>query len=277
MRKLLATIALAGALSGCIHQSPVLLQSPTGAAGSTSEQVQAPNGLDDWAWYRTPATGGRNLTFAVRQPRGVPRQQTVLLVHSSSGLSRRDLSLADQYAARGFTTVVGCWFYAPHATGISGCYNAPTFTGQSWGAVNDLNALVKAVEGLLPQPLSLVGLSRGAGVVALRAAQGHPEPVVLLSGLLTRPLHPMWGAHPLDDFPTRFTATIDAPAYVWSANDDVITPPSLQSDWFFLAMLVYGKDVRYSKYDFGGHDFVLDPALGEHTVNVTSAWLEEVL
>jgi len=223
-----------------------------------------------WQWYRTPAaTSERNLTFAVREPRGGNiRSQTVLVLHASSGFSMADMKLADNYAAQGFTAVVGEWFYTPH--GFS-THNAPTFTGQSWAAVNDVSALVRATRRVTGQAVAIVGVSRGASVAALRAAQGHEEPVALLSCLCTSPLRQGWGAHSHDDFPTRHASGIAAPVSVWSAADDAVTPVNTQQRPFVNALRASGNVPRFRVYPHGGHG-------GAHEVFVadSSRWIAQV-
>ena len=97
--------------------------------------------------------------------------------------------MPSKLASRGFDVAVGCWFSSVNvlrsAERHHPLWDAPAFKGVVDAAVPDLDSLVEAAHDTLgtSTPLVLVGFSRGGGITALRASEGGPEPVVLVSGL----------------------------------------------------------------------------------------------
>jgi dienelactone hydrolase len=154
-------------------------------------EVPAPaNGADTtFHWFAHPAANGAHVLLGVRRLETATPHGVVLLVHASGGLDADYLRFADALYARGFDVAVGCWFSTVHV-GAAGdisipCTDAPAFKGVVDDAVPDLDSLVEATYHALgaSKRLMLVGFSRGAGIVALRAAGGALEPVALASGM----------------------------------------------------------------------------------------------
>lgn len=140
-------------------------------------------------WFVHPAANGAHVLLGVYRRPGAEPRPGVLLVHASAGLNTDYLTFARQLGDAGFDVVVGCWFATVEQTSDQGitipCTDAPPYKGVVDDAVPDLDALVEGAHDALGSstPLAIMGFSRGAGIAALRATTGRPEPVVLVSGM----------------------------------------------------------------------------------------------
>ncbi|MFN8026164.1 MAG: hypothetical protein U0W40_07360 [Acidimicrobiia bacterium] len=146
---------------------------------------------DGFQWHTVRLPGGNSTPVGVIRAadgRGGERP-AVLLVTGTEGLNLDYPQFAQELAAQGFDVAVGCWFRTegPTGAGTAGiaCPQAPPFKGVSGAAVADLDALVQGADRALggPSTLALVGFSRGGGIAMLRA-DGAPNPVVSVSGML---------------------------------------------------------------------------------------------
>jgi dienelactone hydrolase len=155
----------------------------------TSEVPRPGNVADEaFRWYLHPA-GDSHVLVGVKLAAGPGPHPAVLLVHASGGLNTDYVAFAEELVDRGFDVAVGCWFATvdvPDPDHIEiPCEDGPPFKGVVDAAVPDLDALVEATRDTLgtSTPITVVGFSRGAGIAALRASSGRPEPVVLVSGM----------------------------------------------------------------------------------------------
>jgi dienelactone hydrolase len=154
----------------------------------------------------------------------------LLILNGGDGFRRVYETLAQRFAAEGFTVIVGCWYEHPtplaqRANGIA-CVDGPTWKGMNSSSVADLDALVAAaalVPEVDPTRLAILGHSYGAGVALLRAAKGHTEPVISSSGFVAR--YPTYdGGMPTDQYAAEVALGIHAAVLVVHGRADPITP-----------------------------------------------------
>jgi dienelactone hydrolase len=220
---------------------------PTAAAG------------DGYRWYVYPVGGGPNVMLAVRR-NGAPGTRPAVLVDDTSGGFNLDyLDFADELVARGFDVVVGCLYTPPDPLDQGGgripCADAPLFDGVAETMVAQLDALVAASYDALggPTQLAVMGFSRGAGIAALRASGGRPEPVVLVSGRYEgwTSAGTMGPPGPLDvaDRADRWLA----PTLILHGTSDGAVPIR-EAYRLEAALRGVGVDVQSHYYDGGGHN-----------------------
>ena len=162
---------------------------------------------------------------------------------------------------------MGCWFSSVNVSDpqnvIIPCTDAPAFKGVVDAAVPDLDSLVEAAHHALgtSTPLVLVGFSRGGGITALRASEGGPEPVILVSGL-----YEAWNGIGSDvaGGEVNVVERVDgwsAPTLLLHGTDDAAVPV-VQAQHLEAALLAHGVDVTARYYQGAGHNLDRDPAVG---------------
>jgi dienelactone hydrolase len=233
-----------------------------------------PGGDADFQWFVHPAANGAHVLLGVYHPPGAGPRPGVLLVHASGGLNTDYLAFARQLAAAGFDLVVGCWFAtleqgADQSITIP-CTDAPPFKGVVDDAVPDLDALVEGAHDALGSstPLALVGFSRGAGIAALRASAGRPEPVVLVSGM-----YEGWNGigSTVPGGEVDVVGRVDgwhAPALILHGTGDEAVPVS-QAQHLEAALRDRGVDVDAHYYDGVGHNLGGDPGATDFAERLT--------
>jgi dienelactone hydrolase len=219
-------------------------------------------------WYSHPASNGANVLIGVRRQPGPGPHPGVLLVHATGGLNTDYVAFADDLAARGFDVAVGCWFATPDVVDPQNveiaCADAPPFKGVVDEAVPDLDSLVEAAHHALgaSEPLTLVGFSRGAGIAALRASAGRPEPVVLIAGM-----YEGWNGigSTLPGGEVDVVKRVDgwsAPTLILHGALDGAVPVS-QALHLEEALRARGVDVEAHYYESGAHNLGADPAAAD--------------
>jgi dienelactone hydrolase len=185
----LAIVVTATACSSAEKNSSERTPTDTKPTGVTAVPSPAVAADANFSWFLHPAANGNHVLLGVYRPPGDGPRPGVLLVHASGGLNTDYLAFARTLGAAGFDVVLGCWFATVEQTSDQGitipCTDAPPYKGVVDDAVPDLDALVDGAHEILgpSTPLALVGFSRGAGIAALRATGGRPEPLVLVSGM----------------------------------------------------------------------------------------------
>ena len=232
-------------------------------------EVPRPANVADTAfrWYIHPVDSAVHVLVGVRRQAGPGPHPGVLLVPASGGLNTDYVGLADRLAARGFDVAVGCWFASidvsdPLSIAIP-CTDAPAFKGVVDAAVPDLDSLVEATHHALgaSTPLVIVGFSRGGGITALRASEGQPEPVVLVSGLFEG-----WNGIG-SDVPGGEVNVVErvdgwrAPTLLLHGTADAAVPV-VQAQHLEAALRAHGIDVAAHYYEGAGHNLDGDPAVG---------------
>jgi dienelactone hydrolase len=225
-------------------------------------------GQAGFQWFVHPAANGAHILLGVYREPGPEPRPGVLLVHASAGLNTDYLAFARQLADAGFDVVVGCWFATVEETADQTitipCADAPPFKGVVDDAVPDLDALVEGAHDVLgpSTPLAVVGFSRGAGIAALRAAEGRPEPVILVSGMYegwngvqsTVPGGEVDVVERVDDW--------HAPTLILHGTGDAAVPVS-QAQHLADALHARGVDVDAHYFEGAGHNLGGDAAAPE--------------
>jgi dienelactone hydrolase len=228
--------------------------------------VPAPPQAGDagFQWFVHPAANGAHILLGVYRRPGAEPRPGVLLVHASGGLNTDYLTFARKLADAGFDVAVGCWFATVEEAADQSitipCTDAPPFKGVVDDAVADLDALVEGAHDALgaSTPLAIVGFSRGAGIAALRAAEGRSEPVILVSGM-----YEGWNdiGSTVPGGEVDVVERVDgwhAPALILHGSDDAAVPASQAHD-LEQALREQGVDVDAHYYDGAGHNLAGDP------------------
>lgn len=271
MWRVIACITIAAAATACStteRATPVPESTSTTAPDVT--RVPPPAAADDtsFQWFVHPAADGAHVLLGVYRRPGAEPRPSVLLVHASGGLNTDYLAFARQLGDAGFDVAVGCWFATVEQTDDEGvaipCADAPPFKGVVDDAVPDLDALVEAAHDVLGRatPLALVGFSRGAGIAALRASAGRPEPVILVSGM-----YEGWNGigSTVPGGEVDVVERVDgwhAPALILHGTADQAVPVS-QAQHLEDALRERGVDVAAHYYDGAGHNLSADPHVGD--------------
>ena len=229
-------------------------------------------------WYEYPARDGRQVLLGVVRSDAAGPRPAVVVLHGGDGFNTDIVAFAEELSARGFDVGFGCWWAtAPSAPGMSTnefiqCPHAPRFKGVSDAAVSDVDTLVEGVRRALGRPsrVALLGFSRGAGIAALRASQGSPEPVILVAGMFE-------GTSNLGFFPGEVdiiarVAGIKAPVLILHALGDDFVPVAQAID-FEAALRVTGTDVEANYYDVATHGVAQVPWLRVDILDRTARFL----
>jgi dienelactone hydrolase len=237
---------------------------PTTTTTAVPDIVEVPRpenvGDERFVWFTHPASGGHSVLMGVLRSAAPLPHPAMLVVHSSVGLAVDNIRFAEELAARGFDVVIGCWF-APHITpDIEGqvipCTDAPPYQGVVDAAVPDLDALVEAARHALgpDRDLAILGASRGAGIAALRATTGAPEPLVLVSGL-----YEGWnaiGSPPGNEANVvERAAGVRAPIVMFHGIADGAVPV-VQAEHLEAALRAAGVEVDAAYYEGAGHNLL---------------------
>jgi dienelactone hydrolase len=225
-------------------------------------------GDTDFQWFVHPAANGAHVLLGMYRRPGTEPRPGVLLVHASGGLNTDYLAFARQLADAGFDVVVGCWFATVDETADQAitipCTDAPPFKGVVDDALPDLDALVEGAHDVLgpATPLAVVGFSRGAGIAALRAGAGRPEPVVLVSGM-----YEGWNGigSTVPGGEVNVVERVDgwrAPTLILHGTDDAAVPVS-QAQNLDDALRDRGVDVDAQYFEGAGHNLSGDPSVAD--------------
>jgi dienelactone hydrolase len=214
-----------------------------------------------------PAGSAVHVLLGVRRQAGPGPHPGILLVPASGGLNADYVAFAERLASHGFDVVVGCWFSSVNVSDPQNidipCIDAPAFKGVVEAAVPDLDSLIEAAHHALGSstPLVVAGFSRGGGITALRASEGQPEPVVLVSGLFEG-----WNGIG-SDVPGGEINVVErvdgwrAPTLILHGNADAAVPV-VEAQHLEEALRAHGVDVVAHYYAGAGHNLDGDPAVG---------------
>jgi dienelactone hydrolase len=230
----------------------------------------------DVAWYQAQAPRGKAVTIGVVRalPGTGPHRPPLVLVPGTEGLSTMYVQFAREAAARGFDVAVACWFRTdpPYGFGHAGiaCPNAPDFKGVSDEAVADLDAVVAGARRALGSATpTLVGFSRGGGIVTLRAARGRPEPVVSVAGMVEG--YSEWGQLPTEVNIVPIAGRIRTPVLLFHGELDHLVPVS-QAQHLEAALRAAGKPVEAHYYPGQDHGIIIVPEIRADIQSVIANW-----
>ena len=240
--------------------APAPTTTPTATSPPDISEVPRPVNVTDEAfqWFARSPGNPNPVLLAVRRSAAPRPHPTVLLADASGGLNPDYLVFADELVARGFDVAVGCLFTIaagadPQLPTIP-CPDSPSPMGVVDASVPDLDSVVDAAHDVLGSstPLAVMGFSRSAGIAALRASEGRPEPVVLVSGKYE-------GYSNLSNEPgevnivERGVAGWRVPALMLHGTADAAIPVSQAHD-FEAALLAAGASVEAHYYEGAGHN-----------------------
>ena len=138
--------------------------------------ASAPPGIDapGAQWYKLDGSNGRKFLTAILRPQGTGPFPVVVVLHNAGGLSKNQLSLAEDLARAGFLVVCGCW-QAGQRQNEGNRICAEATPQAEWAADpaahsgKELIALARTLPGARADRIGLYGISRG-GYAALWAA-----------------------------------------------------------------------------------------------------------
>jgi dienelactone hydrolase len=256
--------------SGASRLAPtsVATSAPTPAPApvpSDIAPVPRPANVTDNAmqWFARVPGSPNPVLLGIRRSATARPHPALLVVDASGGLNPDYVAFAEEFVARGFDVAVGCLFSADPTVAtpvpLIACPGAPPLMGVVDAAVPDLDAIVDAAYDVLgaSTPLGIVGFSRGAGIAALRATAGGPEPVILVSGKYE-------GWSTLGPVPGGEVNILDRvagwrpPALVLHGTADGAIPVS-QAHEFEAALRAAGASVEAKYYEGSGHNLAGEP------------------
>ena len=125
-------------------------------------------------WTKIGGANGRKFLTAILRPEGTGPFPVVVVLHSAGGLTRGNMSVAEDLARAGFLVVYGCWHAGERQTeGTRICAEATPqaewVTDPAAHSGKELIALARTLPGARADRIGLYGISRG-GHAALWAA-----------------------------------------------------------------------------------------------------------
>lgn len=211
---------------------------PASAATTTAAKapapVAAPNPAVTWTDFAGP--DGTTLHAAIFTPTTTPIVATVVLIPGTGGfLSNDPLHTATMLALKGLRVVEACTSQGYPASPNELCPNAPPASGVSDTALRSLDMIVdatRALPGVDPNRIAMMGYSRGGGLVGLRAArESAPEPYVSVYGVLSGPISPIAGEFGPEVYATNYARGLVAPGLLLTGSADGLVTPSQSFDF----------------------------------------------
>jgi len=241
---------------------------PTTTVPEITEVPRPANVKDEtWRWFVHPGPSGAQILFGVKRNSEPGPHPPVLLVNASGGLNVDYVTFGDKLSDRGFDVALGCWFAASDIMDpqnlVIPCTDAPPFIGVADAAVPALDSLIDGARRALgaSTPMVPIGFSRGGGIVALRASEGSPEPVVLVSGMYE-------GWNGIDstvpggevNVVERVSSRWRAPTLILHGTADAAVPV-VQAYDLEAALRAIGVDVEAHYYEGAGHNLAGEPGV----------------
>lgn len=258
--------------------TPPTPPSTTPAVGSWTA-AEAPPGARASAdeWIAIAAPDGRTILASVSRPTGDGPFPALVILHGQSGFSDTYVGLGQEFASRGFVTVVGCWF-AGNYDGSAGHEDPPAVTLAdglacpdgpplqpitSTAPIADVAAILTATRSLSGVDATRVGLmgnSRGAIVGLLSAAvpSARADAVVAIGG--APPGGPLLA--------TQITSPV---LLIQGAADSVVPVANAQS--LETALRFLGRTVESHYYPNHGHGILFDTPQHTDAVSRTATFL----
>jgi dienelactone hydrolase len=249
---------------GTVTQIPPAVTSPP-ASGELQKRpivslTDAPPGTESFAvqWLKVAVPDSGVMLAAVARPSGAGPFPAVLLLHGTHGFAREYVQWAQDLARSGFVAVAACWFSAGGGPGAKRvtpplpCPEIPPLgPGDYPQGLQHVDALVqatRALPGVQPERIALVGHSRGAGAtLQYLLAKGRVQAAILhSSGYALKP------AARAAEFATPLLimhGTADGPADGGGVNTHVGLAREFEA-----ALRDHRKPVEAAYYDGGGHN-----------------------
>lgn len=208
-------------------------------------------------WTRIEGASGRKFLTAVLRPEGVGPFPVVVVLHNAGGLTRGNLSVAEDIARAGFLVVYGCWQAGNRQNeGNRLCSEA---TPQAeWAADpaahsgKELIALARTLPDARADRIGLFGISRGGYAALFAASTGADVQAVVVDA----PVH----TASIDPRPSKTTvdvlAGLSAPLLMMHGTADLEVSVE-QSREYEQAARAHGKPIVAVYFDGLGHQVSL--------------------
>ena len=208
-------------------------------------------------WTKIEGASGRKFLTAILRPQGTGPFPVVVVLHNAGGLSKNQLSLAEDLARAGFLVVFGCW-QAGQRQNEGNRICAEATPQAEWAADpaahsgKELIALARTLPGARADRIRLFGISRG-GYAALWAAStgAGVQAVVVDAPAHTPAINPHPTAKSLD-----VLAGLAAPLLMMHGTADQDVPVE-QSREYERAALALGKSIAVVYFEGVGHQVSL--------------------
>jgi carboxymethylenebutenolidase len=243
-RTILGLLLLAAFFSSVGHaQTPPVRMSP---ADSPYPDVAGAQ------WTKIEAASGRKFLTAILRPEGTGPFPVVVVLHSAGGLTKSNMSVAEDVARAGFLVVYGCWHAGERQTeGNRICAEA---TPQAeWVADpaahsgKELIALARTLPGARGDRIGLYGISRGGHAALWAASTGAGVQAVVVDAPAHTPAINPRPAKTLD-----VLAGLAAPLLMMHGTADQLVPVE-QSREYERAALALGKPLVVVYFEGVGH------------------------
>ncbi|MCK1452845.1 dienelactone hydrolase family protein [Bradyrhizobium sp. 35] len=193
-------------------------------------------------WTKIEGASGRKFLTAIFRPEGTGPFPVVVVLHSAGGLTRDNMSVAEDLAHAGFLVVYGCWQAGQRQTeGNRLCSEATPQT--EWVADpaansgKELIALARTLPDAQPDHIGLFGISRGGHAALWAASTGAGVQAVVADA----PAHtPALNPHPASTLDAL--SGLAAPLLIMHGTADKDIPVE-QSREYERAALALGKSV----------------------------------
>jgi dienelactone hydrolase len=244
LRTILGLLLLAAFFSSVGHaQTPPVRTSP---ADSPYPDVAGAQ------WTKIEGASGRKFLTAILRPEGTGPFPVAVVLHSAGGLTKSNMSVAEDVARAGFLVVYGCWHAGERQTdGNRICAEA---TPQAeWVADpaahsgKELIALARTLPGARADRIGLYGISRGGHAALWAASTGAGVQAVVVDAPAHTPAINPRPAKTLD-----VLAGLAAPLLMMHGTADQDIPVE-QSREYERAALAVGKPLVVVYFEGVGH------------------------
>jgi dienelactone hydrolase len=203
-------------------------------------------------WTTIEGASGRKFLTAILRPEGTGPFPVVVVLHSAGGLTRGNMSVAEDVARAGFLVVYGCWQAGQRQNeGNRLCSEAAPQA--EWVADpaahsgKELIALARTLPGARGDRIGLFGISRGGHAALWAASTGAAVQAVVVDAPAHTPAIDPRPAKPLE-----VLAGLAAPLLMMHGTADKDIPVE-QSREYERAARALGKPIAVAYFEGIGH------------------------
>jgi dienelactone hydrolase len=202
-------------------------------------------------WTKIEGANGRKFLTAILRPEGTGPFPVVVVLHSAGGLSRGNMSVAEDVARAGFLVVYGCW-QAGNRQNEGNRLCAEATPQADWAADpaahsgKELIALARTLPGARADRIGLFGISRGGHAALWAASTGAGVQAVVADAPAHTP-----ASNPSAK-PLNVLAGLEAPLLMMHGTADQLVPVE-QSREYERAALALGKPLVVVYFEGVGH------------------------
>ena len=244
-RTILGLLLLAAFFSSVGHaQTPPVRMSP---ANSPYPDVAGAQ------WTKIEGASGRKFLTAILRPEGTGPFPVVVVLHSAGGLTRGNMSVAEDVARAGFLVVYGCWQAGNRQNEGNRLCSEATPQAEWAGdpaahSGKELIALARTLPGARADRIGLFGISRGGYAALWAASTGAGVQAVVVDA----PAHtPAINPHPAEKT-LDVLAGLAAPLLMMHGTADPDVPVE-QSREYERAARALGKPIVVAYFEGVGH------------------------